>query len=220
MSESILEKVSVKDPKVEIPLMWDVAIRRVTDAKREDEINVPDSLVELGADIAYRALVLSKLIYKDDEAKAVLAKLFGGPVYLPQTVAARVNSLYTFHRMTDEKGKTIKLSVMDKVLRCLNHPSDPVDHSSKALYPQSYALVKSTFTLREFPTRRFDGLPLVDERPDGIELSGPITRLIKSQPDRYEAILSLILDRRATTAAEVKSMLSVSQANAMMDGAL
>ena len=220
MSNSILEPVKVKDPKVDIPLLWDVAIRRVTDAKREDEINVPESLINLGADIAYRAFVLSKAAGNDKEAKGILAKIFGGRVYLPMNVAARVNSLYTFHKMTDEKGKTIKLSDIDKVLRCLNDPTEPVDHSSKGLYPQSYALVKATFRMRDEKSRRFESRPLVEENDEGIELSTPITHLIKAQPDRYEAILSLILDRRVPTVAQVKSMMSVSQANAMMDGAL
>lgn len=221
MSDSVLTPVKTKDPEGDARIAWEVAIRRVTDAKREDEVPVSDGLMGLGVDIAFRAASLSRESYTDPEAKKLLANLFGGKVYMPINVGARVNSLFAYRELTDSKNKQVKLAVLDKALRGLqNQSTDPIDYSSKALHVQTTALLKAVFALMDHRSIEFEGLPLTEQVGDGLYLNSYVKGLIKQQPNRYAAIIELVGNRRVGSAARVKEMLEVSESNAMMNGAL
>ena len=221
MSESILKPAKSKNPEADTHICWELAIRRVTDAKRDDEVKVPDALMELGIDIAARAAVLSK-VATDTESKAVLAKLFSGRIYTPLNVAARVNSLFAFYELTDNSGKQVKLAVLDKALRGLRLHTDrmaPIDYSAKSLYPQSKMLLEALFALTG-KYSQFEHDRLVAEDTDAIYLNRGVQALLKQHPERHAAIVELIGNRRIDSAKRVLEMLETSQANAMMDGAL
>jgi hypothetical protein len=219
MSESILKPAKSKNPEADTHICWELAIRRVTDAKRDDEVKVPDALMELGIDIAARAAVLSK-VATDTESKAVLAKLFAGRIYTPLNVAARVNSLFAFYELTDNSGKQVKLAVLDKALRGLHtDPVAPIDYSAKSLYAQSKMLLEALFALTG-KYSQFEHDRLVAEDTDAIYLNRGVQALLKQHPERHAAIVELIGNRRIDTTRRVLEMLDASQANAMMDGAL
>lgn len=221
MSESVLEPVKSKNPAEDTRVCWELAIRRVTDAKREDEVTVPEELLNLGIDIAARAAVLSKHAAGDAKSKEVLAKLFATErIYSPFFVAARVNSLIAFYGMTDNKDKKLSIFTLDKALRGLQpDETAPIDYSVKSLYDQTVILLKAAFTLSG-KYSEFEGNRLVIEDSRTIRLNGNIASLLKQNPDRHAAIVELIGNRRVGTKARVLEMLNVSQANSLMDGAL
>lgn len=219
MSETVLKPAVSKNPEADTRICWELAIRRVTDAKRDHEVEVPDALMGLGIDIAARAAILSK-VATDPESKAVLAKLFAGKGDLPENVAARVNSLFAFQDLTDNAGKQVKLAVLDKAIRGLHSdPVAPIDYSVKSLFDQTGMLLKALFTLTgkysEFERER-----LVKEDENAIYLNPAVTALLKQHADRHAAIIELIGNRRIGTKQRVMEMLDASQANTMMDGAL
>ena len=221
MSESVLEPVKSKNPEEDTRICWELAIRRVTDAKREDEVKVPEALLKLGIDIAARAAVLSKHATGDAKSKEVLAKLFASEhIYDPFFVAARINSLIAFYGMTDSKDKKLSIVTLDKALRGLQpDESAPIDYSIKSLYDQTTVLLKAAFALSGKHSE-FEGDRLVVENSRTIRLNGNIVALLKQNPDRHVAIVELIGSRRVGTKTRVLEMLNVSQANSLMDGAL
>jgi hypothetical protein len=220
MSETVLEPYKSKDPENDTYILWDLAIRRVTDAKREDEVLVSDELTKLGVDIAFRAAVLAKEAVGDTESKAMLTKLFGQKIYLPSNVAARINSLFAYRELTTADNKKVKLSVLDKAIRGLHDdPTAPIDYSTKGLHVQTTALLKTQFALSS-KYLEFEGETCVREVGDVTFLHPVITTMVKRTPNRYAAIVELVGKRRVKDRHRVLEMLEVSESNALMDGAL
>lgn len=220
MSDTVLEPFKSTDPEGDTRILWELAIRRVTDAKREDEVPVPDEMMKLGLDIAARAALLSKEALSHKDSKEMLADLYAKKVYSPLTAAARINSLFAFRDMRDAKGKRVTLATLNKALKGLHDdPVAPIDYSSKGLHQQTSELLKTIFALAGKYTE-FEREKCVTENSRVIVLNPAITMLVKRNPNRYEAIIELIGTRRISTYSRVTEMLTLSEANAMMDGAL
>lgn len=216
MTAPVMPKVKFNDPQNDVPIAWELAIRRVTDAKREDEVTVRDELVDLGVETAGWAMVLSKNPTGGDDSKKMLAELFtaGSPEY----VKARLNSLMVFREYYGDTGKHLNLSLLNKVLNGADNGAI-VDHGEEDNFDSSLALIHTTLTMTE-KRGDFEDRPRVEDTGDAIVLNPAITKLINENPERYKAIIELIVNRWISTTDRVLEMLNVSEANSMMDGAL
>lgn len=216
MSNSVLIPVKSTDPENDTPIAWELAIRRATNAKREDEVPVSADLIALGVETAARAMILSKAPIGGEDSKKMLAELFASDS--PEFIKARINSLSAFREHYADTGKHLNLSILNKVLNGVDKDAT-IDHSEKDLFNSSLALVHSTLTLTE-KRGDFEEKPRVEDTGDALVLNAAITDLISKNPERYKAILELITNRWISTTDRVLEMLDVSDANGMMEGAL
>jgi hypothetical protein len=216
MSNSVLNPVKSTDPENDTPIAWELAIRRVTDAKREDEVPVSGDLIALGVETAARAMILSKMPTGGENAKKMLAELFASDS--PEFIKARINSLSAFREHYVDLGKNTDLSILNKALNGLDKGA-VIDRSEKEIFGKSLALVHTLLTLTE-KRGDFEEKPRVEDTGDALVLNAAIADLVEKNPDRYKAILELITNRWVNTTDRVLEMLDVSDANSMMDGAL
>jgi len=218
-SDSVLEPVKSQNPENDTQILWDLAIRRVTHAKREDAVDVSDELMGLGVSVAARASVLSKTNVGGSEAKAMLAELFAGKVDSPASVEARINSLYAIRDYYAHTGKEINIALLNKALNGLDADGEPKDYSLRHAYEAALAHVHTTLTLSE-KRGDFEGTRCVEDTGSAFILNPAIRSLVESHPERYTAITELIANRWITTTAGVLEMLDVSDSNGAMEGAL
>lgn len=225
-SNSILDPVRHKDEAKATLWAWQQTFDRLQrrgDAAKIDEIVIPERLINLGLDVTYRFGVMVRESNVPSRHKVdvpLLAEIIDNPAHSDEYITARVNSLFDNRELVRKDNKTIDLTTLTQVLNGLeeDHESGVItDHTDKSIYVTSRARVKLTVSLLDSIGARKDFMREDDQK---IALIPAITELVVAEPERVDAMVELIRERAMRNISEIKEMLSVTDANRFMEGAL